>query len=33
MSAVETLADVLGKYRQYWDSGVKMSLSINWESA
>jgi len=33
MSAVETLADVLGNYRQHWDSGVKISLSIIWESA
>jgi len=32
MSAVETLADVLGNYRQYWNSGVKMALSIIWES-
>ena len=32
MSAVETLAGVLGNYSQYWNSGVKMALSIIWES-
>ena len=32
MSAVETLADVLGNYRQYWNFGVQMALSIIWKS-